>query len=252
MKITFLGTGPSHGVPIIGCTCDVCTSKDPKNIRYRASVYIEIQDSAILIDTPPELRLQAINYGLSHVDCVLFTHQHADHIHGFDDLRRFNDIQKKEIFCFGDEETLTDIRQMYGYVFDGGHAYASKPKVILKPVTTRFQFQGIHIQPIPIYHGEHMILGYRIGDFAYLTDCSGIPKSSYPLLKGLKVLVLSALRYKPHPNHLSVEEAQALINWLEPEKAYITHMTHRIDYHQLQSSLPEHISPAYDGLILWL
>ncbi len=252
MKITFLGTGPSHGVPVIGCTCSVCTSNNEKNIRWRSSIIIEKKSKFILIDTSPEFRFQALKYDIRKIDAVLFTHRHADHVHGFDDLRRYNEITGKTIPCFADETTANSIKNMYPYVFRARkHDYTSKPKVTMKIVNGVFQVEDIKITPVPIKHGAEKILGYRFDNFAYLTDCSSIPEESYSLLKNLDILVIGALRYTPHPNHLSVDEVIPVINRINPGKAYLTHMTHEIEYHTLKDYLPDHIEPAYDGLKLF-
>ncbi|OWZ84525.1 MBL fold metallo-hydrolase [Natranaerobius trueperi] len=252
MKITFLGTGPSHGVPIIGCSCPVCTSHDIRNKRFRASVFIETSNTNILIDTPPEFRLQAINNSINHIDGVLFTHQHADHVHGFDDLRRFNEMQRKQIPCYANQDTVYGLKNMYDYVFRGGDLYASSPQVSLRPISGDFCFKNIIIEPIPILHGANKILGYKIDNFAYLTDCSFIPQNSFEKLKDLELLTIGALRYKSHPNHFNLEQAVSTIKELNPKKAFLTHMTHSFDYYQLEKELPPNISPAYDGLIFEL
>ncbi len=252
MKITFLGTGPSHGVPVIGCNCAVCSSNDPKNNRYRASVLINYRNNNILIDTPPEFRLQMIDNQITEINGVLFTHQHADHVHGFDDLRRFNEIQREPIPCYANSSTLRDLKNMYSYVFRGGDPDSSSPQVCLQQVEDKFTLNNIEIQPIPIYHGKSIILGYRIGDFAYLTDCSQIPESSFKFLQDLELLVIGALRYRSHPNHLSVQEALDVLKQIRPQKTLFTHMTHNLDYYELKSQLPSNIEPAYDGQVLSL
>ncbi|ACB83749.1 MBL fold metallo-hydrolase [Natranaerobius thermophilus] len=250
MKVTFLGTGPSHGVPVIGCSCSVCSSKDSKNTRYRSSVIIKYENNHLLIDTPPEFRLQMINNNIHRIDGVLFTHPHADHVHGFDDLRRFNEIQRESIPCFASSETVKNLKNMYSYVFRGGDPYTSSPKVTLHSISSSFELNGLTINPIPIYHGKSLILGYRIGRFAYLTDCSQIPPDSYKFLQGLHTLVIGALRYRSHPNHLSVDEAVETVNKINPEVAYFTHMTHDLDYYQLNEQLPVNIKPAFDNLTI--
>lgn len=253
MKVTFLGTGPSHGVPVIGCNCSTCTSKDKKNIRWRSSILVEKKSVSLLVDTSPELRFQALRYSIKKVHAVLFTHRHADHVHGFDDIRRYNEIMGQSIPCFANEVTAKSIENMFPYVFDSRkNDYTSKPSVTMNIIKGAFKVRGIEINPVPIFHGKEKILGYRIDDFAYLTDCSKIPSSSFSLLKGLNVLVIGALRYTPHPNHLSVDEAVPLIDYINPKKAYLTHMTHEIDYNTLNNYLPDHIEPAYDGLKLEL
>ncbi|UMZ75356.1 MBL fold metallo-hydrolase [Natranaerofaba carboxydovora] len=254
MKIIFLGTGPSHGVPVIGCKCDICTSNDQKNNRWRSSILIEKKSRFLLVDTSPEFRFQALTYNINKIDTVLFTHRHADHVHGFDDLRRFNEIMGKSIPCYANEITAQSIINMYPYVFkDRVNDYTSKPKVTMNVIGKKpFEIEGTKVQPVPIYHGKEKILGYRIDDFAYLTDCSKIPQDSYSLLNNLKVLVIGALRYTYHPNHLSVDEVLPVIEKIGPKKAYLTHMTHEIEYNSLNEYLPDYIDPAYDGLTIEL
>ncbi len=252
MQITFLGTGPSHGVPVIGCNCTVCLSNKPKNIRYRASLLLSTETQNLLFDTAPELRLQMIENKVTRIDAVIFTHAHADHVHGFDDLRRFNEIQSETIPCYAGIETAKNIAKMYEYVFRGGDHYASTPQVSLEKISEAFWIYPLEIQPLPIYHGENLIFGYRVENFAYLTDCSYIPKATWEKLKNLEILVIGALRYRPHPNHYSVEQAVSIINQLKPKKAYLTHMTHNLDYYQLKNELPIHTFPAYDGLTVKL
>lgn len=253
MKIIFLGTGPSHGVPVIGCNCDTCNSSDKKNIRWRSSILIEKKSIFILIDTSPEFRFQALKYNINKIDAVMFTHRHADHVHGFDDLRRFNELTGKTIPCYANETTVKSIKNMYPYIFKfRKNDHTSKPKVTMNVINGNFEIEGIKIQPVPIFHGKEMILGYRIDDFAYLTDCSKVPADSLPLLKNLDVLVIGALRYTYHPNHLSVDEVIPVINKIKPNKAYLTHMTHDIEYNTLNNYLPDHIEPAYDGLTVKL
>lgn len=248
MIVTFIGSGPSHGVPVIGCDCSVCKSNDSKNIRWRAGLVIQKDKASVLIDTPPEFRLQALKYKIPQLDGVFFTHHHADHIHGFDDLRRFSEMKGEALDCFASKETIDSLKTMYPYVFSRGHSFASRPKVNMVEINKPVHTAGLKISPVPIYHGDQKILGYRIDNFAYLTDCSGIPGESYRLLNNLSVLVLGALRHTPHPNHLTVDQAVKEAEKIKPDKLYLTHMTHNLDYYELNNYLPDWAEPAYDGL----
>lgn len=248
MKITFLGTGTSHGVPMIGCDCPVCRSEDQKNKRGRCSVLIETQAANILIDTPPELRLQVVRENVRAVDGILFTHAHADHIFGLDDVRRFNDLSGKTMPCYGSTETLRIIRQAFEYVFVPTQIGGGKPSLELIPVDGRFKAAGVDVVPVPVLHGRMRVLGFRIGSFAYVTDCSAIPPSSMELLRSLDVLVVGAIRHEPHETHFSISEGLAVIQELRPTQAFMTHITHRLDHQKTNESLPPGVELAYDGL----
>ena len=245
-----LGTGTSHGVPMIGCRCGTCTSTDPRDSRSRASILIRTADgTSVLVDTTPDLRSQALAHDVCRVDAILYTHSHADHVMGLDDVRRFNVLQKSAIPCYGDERTLRDLRRIYSYIFDpdtprGGGI----PQVVLVRVVGDFCVGSAIFMPIPLMHGSRSILGYRVGSFAYLTDCSEIPASSWPLLDGVRTLVLDALRYRPHPTHLSVDQALAIVERVAPERAYFTHMCHDLPHAATCARLPAGVELAYDGL----
>jgi phosphoribosyl 1,2-cyclic phosphate phosphodiesterase len=250
--VTFLGTGTSHGVPMIGCTCATCTSDDPHDTRLRPSAYLDVVDGpSILIDTATDLRQQAITYGVRRVDAILFTHSHADHILGFDDVRRFNALKRGAIAAYADSRTADDLQRMFRYVFgpreqEGGGV----PQVTLHTIDGPFDIDGIRITPINLLHGIRPILGFRIGRFAYLTDCSAIPDDSWPLLEGLDVLVLDALRHRPHPTHFTVAEAVAAAARLQPRQAYFTHMCHDLPHAATNATLPPNVALAHDGLIV--
>jgi len=249
-KVLVLGTGTSHGVPMIGCECDTCRSTDPHDRRSRASIYIQISGGpSVLIDTTPDLRMQALAHGLKRVDAILYTHSHADHIMGLDEVRRFNVLQKSVIPCYGDERTLSDLRRIYTYVFDpetprGGGI----PQVVTARVAGEFCIGAATFVPVPLLHGSRTILGYRIGSFAYMTDCSAIPESSWPLLSGVRTIILDALRERPHPTHLSLEQALAIARRLEPERTLFTHMCHDLPHAATCARLPPGVQLAYDGL----
>lgn len=256
LRVTFLGTGTSHGVPVIACSCDTCRSDDPRDARWRPSVLVEIEGGpTVLIDTSTDLRAQALRFRVQRIDAILFTHAHADHVLGLDDVRGFNMAQRQTIPCYGDAGTIDDIRRMFAYVFAppspvGGGA----PKLATFPVSAMpgpFSIgRGAVVVPVPIMHGPRLILGYRIGGFAYLTDCSAIPDSSLPLLEGLDVLVLSALRDRPHSTHFSVSEALEAAERVGARHTYFTHMCHLLPHAATCARLPDNVDLAHDGLVL--
>ena len=250
MKITFLGTGTSHGVPVIACDCEVCKSKYPKNARTRCSCLIEVSGKSILIDTPPELRLQLLREDVRRVDSLLFTHSHADHIFGLDDIRRFNDISGRAIPIYGNSETLVALRQAFEYVFVPTQLGGGKPMLDLIEVDGPFEAAGVPVTPIPIYHGRLKILGYRIGDFAYVTDCSRISEHSMDMLRGLHTLVLGVIRHEPHETHFTISQGVSLVEKLQPSCTYFTHITHKLDHEKTNAALPNGVQLAYDGLQL--
>jgi phosphoribosyl 1,2-cyclic phosphate phosphodiesterase len=248
--VLVLGTGTSHGVPMIGCECATCTSTDPRDRRFRASILIEAPDGvSVLVDTTPDLRSQALLHHVRRVDAILYTHSHADHVMGLDDVRRYNVLQKSAIPCYGDERTLSDLRRIYSYIFDSKAPRGGGiPQVVLSRVVGEFCLGVATFTPIPLMHGSRTILGYRVGSFAYLTDCSAIPDSSWPLLHGVKTVILDALRERPHPTHLSLAEALAIIERLAPERGYLTHMCHDLPHAATCARLPPGVELAYDGL----
>jgi phosphoribosyl 1,2-cyclic phosphate phosphodiesterase len=251
LRITFLGTGTSHGVPMIGCDCATCRSRDPHDRRLRPSIFIETPDANLLVDAGPDLRAQALAHDIRRVDAILFTHGHADHILGMDDLRRFNALQKGPVACFGDAQTLTDIRNTFGYVFDPATPRGGGlPQLELFLVMGGFCTGHAEVLPVPLWHGKRAILGYRIGPFAYLTDCNRIPDASWPLLEGLEVLVLDALRERPHPTHFSLDEAVDAASRIGARNTYFTHMCHDLAHEPTNARLPQGISLAYDGLVV--
>ncbi len=249
MNITFLGTGTSHGVPVIGCGCRVCRSPDPKNRRTRSSLLLEDEQTALVIDTPQEFRIQALREGLGRLDGVCYTHHHADHVYGIDDLRVFTKHRKLPVY--GPEKTLRFIREKFDYMFAGNCGRGGIADLDLRDIQQSGpEIGGYILQPVPVNHGREVITAYRAGPLAYVTDCSGIPPKSFELLEGVEVLIIGALRHRPHPTHFSVDEALAVIEKIGPRMAYFTHMCHDIDQKELEMQLPASVRPAYDGLSL--
>jgi phosphoribosyl 1,2-cyclic phosphate phosphodiesterase len=256
LKVTLLGTGTSHGVPAIGCDCDVCHSPDPRDRRLRPSILIQLPDAAggatnVLVDTSTDLRAQALTHNIRRIDAILFTHSHADHVLGLDEIRRYNAMQQAAIPCYADEPTLADLRRMFTYVFNPPSAVGGGlPQLTASRIMGPFVLGGVDIVPVPIFHGRRQILGFRIGAFAYLTDCSRIPDESWPLLDGVRVLVLDALRDRPHPTHFSIAEALEVVARLAPERTYFTHICHDLAHAATCARLPAGVELAYDGQVL--
>jgi phosphoribosyl 1,2-cyclic phosphate phosphodiesterase len=250
-RVTFLGTGTSHGVPMIGCACAVCTSEDPRDDRLRPSIYIELPDLAVLVDTATDLRAQALRFRVPRVDAILFTHSHADHVMGLDEVRRFNALQDSSIPCFADELTAMEIRRTFAYIFESRTPRGGGlPRLDLFTLAGEFCLGRSLITPVPLMHGRRLIFGYRIGPFAYLTDCNGIPDAAWPLLEGVELLVVDALRHKPHPTHFSVSEALAVVARVKPSRAWFTHIAHDLPHAATCARLPAGVQLAYDGLTL--
>jgi len=249
MNIVLLGTGTSFGVPIAACDCPTCTSDDPRDRRCRTGVYIEHAGHGILIDTPPELRLQCLEHGVNRVDAVFYTHAHADHVMGLDDLRRFNWLRRASIPCYASPETVEVLRRRFDYAFDRDpDSPASAPWLDLETLTAPVHRFGMDVVPVPVLHGEWPVYGYRIGPFAFLTDLNRIPDESRPLLEGLEVLVLDALRRAPHPTHFSLGEAVEEAARIGAKRTYFTHMTHELKHAETDATLPDGMALAHDGL----
>lgn len=249
MKVTVLGSGTSHGVPVIGCSCDVCTSRDPKNHRTRASVMVETGEGrVILFDTATEFRLQALREGIRRVDGVFYTHAHADHIHGLDDLRPL--CRHGDIPLFGSKATMEEIAERFAYIFREGQEGGGKPRVRLHTIegARPFSFAGLEIIPVPLLHGALPVFGYRIGSFAYLTDCSAIPKASHRLLQGVDYLIIDALRPRPHSTHFSFDQATREAQRIGAGHTWFTHLCHDVDHREMEKRFPPGIAPAWDGL----
>ena len=249
VELTFLGTGTSNGIPVIGCACAVCRSADPRDRRGRTSAVVRFDGHTVLIDAATELRLQALAVGLDRVDAVLFTHAHADHTGGFDDLRRFNELAAAHLPVYAGADTAAMLRDRFAYAFEDLFPfYGGKPDLTLHEVDGPFELFGQGVVPIPVTHGRATVLGFRFGDLAYVTDAKTIPESSMELLRGLDVLVLNALRERPHPTHLSLSEAVTVIDQLRPREAYLVHLSHELGHEQATALLPVNARVAYDGL----
>ena len=252
MRLTLLGTGTSFGVPQVGCACAVCRSSDPRDRRTRAGAMLEWQGKVLLIDTPPELRLQLVAAGVDRVDAVLYTHEHADHITGIDDLRIFSVRQRTAIPIYGPAETLERLRTSFAYIFDGEAPYAgtSKPRLETHPLEAGRQtdIAGLPVLPLAFEHGHLRVFGYRFGDVAYLTDIKSVPAEQRRSLQGLKLLVINALWWRSHPTHLSITEAIETARALGAARTVLTHLTHETGHAELAAQLPDGIEPGYDGL----
>lgn len=248
-KITVLGCGTSTGVPVIGCHCPICKSTNLKNNRLRTSILISYNQQNIIIDTSVDFRLQALRFNIDNVHAVLFTHHHADHVHGLDELRIYTQKQKDRIPCYGIKETLEHLRKIFFYIFDENtQTGGGLPRLSFIENKGPFFVCGLKVIPVEVFHGKMVITGYRFLDVAYITDCSKIPDYSKNALHGLKLLFINALREAPHPTHLNVSGALDIVKELKPEKAVLTHLGHMIDFESVQKKLPENVYLAYDGM----
>jgi phosphoribosyl 1,2-cyclic phosphate phosphodiesterase len=251
IELTFLGTGTSNGVPVIGCSCAVCTSDDPRDKRGRTSAVVRYNGKSVLIDTATELRLQALTYGVDSVDAVLFTHPHADHTGGFDDLRRYNELQAERLPIYAGPETAATLLERFAYAFtDQFPFFGGKPDLTMHQFDGPFGLYDETIVPILVLHGRMRVHGYRIGPLAYVTDAKVVPEKSVELLNGVDVLVLNALRERPHPTHLSIREAVELIERIGPREAYLIHLSHEISHVEASAMVPAGVQIAYDGLTI--
>ncbi len=248
MKLTILGCGTSGGVPKMPEYWGACDPKNPKNRRRRASILVEEDDTAVLIDTTPDLREQALSAGMTHVSGVFYTHDHADHTHGIDDLRGFFQTTREKVPTFGDAQTIDTLKRRFDYIFKSQNGYPAicTARTIAGPT----RVGGITMTPFEQGHGSGMSLGYRFGDMAYSTDLDRMPESAFEALEGVKVWVVDALRYDPHPTHSHLAQTLAWIDRVKPELAILTHMTWDMDYDTLKAGLPEGVVPAFDGLVI--
>lgn len=252
MRIVFLGTGTSHGVPMIGCDCAVCRSDDPRDKRLRPSIFLECDDGThVLVDTTPDLRAQALRHLIRRVDLLLMTHAHADHVMGLDEVRRFNVLSRAPMPVYCDRTTVRDIRRMFAYVFDSDAPKGGGvPDLRLWTIGGRFCAGRQDVIPVPLAHGNRSILGFRFGRFAYLTDCNAIPPESWELLRDLDTLVLDALRHRPHPTHFTLEEAVDVARRIGARQTFFTHMAHDLGHEATCAALPPGMALAHDGLTL--
>jgi phosphoribosyl 1,2-cyclic phosphate phosphodiesterase len=253
VKLTFLGTGTSFGVPQIGCECSVCRSTDPRDKRTRVGAVVEWKGTRLLIDTPPELRLQLIANGIHGVDAVLFTHDHADHTHGLDDIRAISVLRDSPLPLYGPAETLDSLKRKFPYVFDlearplpGTSKPEGSARALEAGVAVRIG--NVEVMPLAVPHGAMRVFGYRVGPVGYVTDAKAIPDEACDLLRGVKVLVLNALFHVVHPTHLSFEEAIATARRIGAERTFLTHLTHHDAHADLEAELPAGVFPAFDGL----
>ncbi len=249
-RATFLGTGTSGGVPIIGCDCPVCRSPDPRNRRLRSSLYVE----AVLVDTPPDFREQALRYRLPRVDAVLFTHAHADHVMGFDDIRRFNTMQHGVIPAYGAPETMADVRRIFSYIGTERVPGFYRPQIEFHVRTAPFTIGGLRVTPLSVWHGPDPVHGYRFDaggrSLAYVPDCSGMPDEAIEAVQGVDVMVLDALRHRPHLTHLTVEQSVDLLRRIGARQSWLVHMCHDLDHEATEAALPAGVRLSYDGLVV--
>ncbi len=267
LELIFLGTGTSAGVPMIGCDCEVCRSSDPRDHRTRPSVLVRYDNHSYLIDTAPELRQQAIAHDITRLDGVLFTHAHADHVLGIDDLRRFNAVMKAPLDIYAEQNVIDRLRVMFQYIFEShkniNDSFVATLIAHPRKVGEAFELHGGTWTPLRLMHGRLPIFGYRIDhgpcgtsggggghSMAYCTDASSVPPETFALLENLDVLVIDALRYRHHPTHMTVDQALAVIDQVKPRRAYLTHIAHDIRHADLEPKLPEHVYLSFDGLVV--
>jgi phosphoribosyl 1,2-cyclic phosphate phosphodiesterase len=251
LKITFLGTGASHGIPVIGCKCKVCYSENSKDVRLRSSIFIETDKLKLVIDAGPDFRQQMLREKITHIDAVLLTHEHKDHTAGLDDVRAFNYLMKKPMSIYADFKVLDSVKQDYSYAFSDDR-YPGAPEMDLHPISNQlFEINSEQIMPIQVFHHLLPVFGFRVNNMAYVTDAKTIPASEKEKLHNLDLLVLNALRVQPHIAHMGLDEVLDLVAELKPKQTFLTHISHmQHGFDKLSEMLPSHIQPAYDGFIL--
>jgi phosphoribosyl 1,2-cyclic phosphate phosphodiesterase len=250
LELTVLGSGTSMGVPTIGCRCPVCTSPDQHDKRTRPSILLRYSNRAVVIDTTPDFRFQALRANLDRLDAILYTHSHADHILGLDDIRPFSLQETKVIPIYGNRPAIEGVRRVFKYIFDGNYPFGGVPLVQDHILDGPVELFGLEFIPVKLLHGYMEVLGFRFGRVAYLTDYNKIPESSYPLLEGVEVLFLDALRHEAHPTHMTVEEALREVGKIRPRQAFFTHIAHDLGHEETNSSLPDAVRLCYDGMRL--
>jgi len=250
IKITFLGTGTSTGVPVVGCKCATCISEDPRNRRLRSSVHLEIGNKSLIIDSGPDFRYQVLRAGIQRLDGIMLTHSHADHLHGLDDVRMFNYHQKDPIDFFLHESEVAEVKRKFNYIFNPEQIGGGIPQIKLQPFKEEFSLYGIPVKRIELRHGIIKNSGYRIGNFAYTVDTNGIDRSELDKLRGLDVLVITGLKYEKHPTHFSIPESLEIIKEIKPKKTYFSHITHTVEHGGLVDYLRDtpDVEPAFDGM----
>lgn len=253
MEITFLGTGTSHGIPVIGCNCRVCHSPDPRDKRLRTAIHVQSPETAFCVDTPPDFRSQCLREGIAQLDAVVYTHSHCDHVLGFDDLRRFCEIEDKSIPIHGSQRTLNDLARVFNYAFDSGPKFRNYVRPEANVITGPFDLGRTTIIPVELPHGRAITNGLILERggrkrLAYMTDCQAVPPDAVEAARGVDVLVIDALRHAAHSTHLTVAQALGVVEEIRPKKTYFIHMCHELGHEETESGLPEHIRLSYDGL----
>lgn len=253
MIITFLGTGTSQGVPVIACTCEVCKSLDYRNKRLRTSVHIQVDNQSLVIDTGPDFRQQMLRENVNRLDAVIFTHAHRDHTSGLDDVRAYNYIHKMDMPVYGTQAVLDQLKIEYAYAFEE-IKYPGLPRLALNLITEKeFEINGVKVTPLPVYHHKMHVMGFRVGNFSYITDANLIPEETLKRLKGSEVLVLNALQHEPHISHFNLQQALEAAQTIGARTTYFTHISHKLGLHdEVSKTLPANVMLAYDGLQITL